>query len=98
MAGAEEGAERHRDNPHIASNSDLVLTKKEVENVAKINTPLDKLLVVEDTGLSKVAPTDEVQADVNKFVDNPCCLIRLTRKTLGKREREDQKDYRRRTE
>ena len=48
----EEGAERHQDNPHIASNSDLVLTKKEVENVAKINnTPLDKLLVVEDTGL-----------------------------------------------
>ena len=56
-----------------------------MENVAKIsNTPLDKLLVVEDTGLSKSLQLTKFKWTLTSSSTISCCLIRLTKKTLGK--------------
>ena len=72
-----------KDNPHLASNADFLVTKKELDQVCKFNnTQLDTLVTL-DEGL-KYQPNQEVAIEATKIIDSLLTSEKVDKKLMAK--------------
>ena len=74
-----------KENAHVMDSADsFVTTKKDVEQVSKLNNiPIEKLVVLAEEG-KKYGSSDEVPVDLNKFIDSLLFSENVDKKTLAK--------------